>query len=100
MQVAKHIKLGHVNALDKVYFYKVYLPLQADTSRVVWSWHSSDPSDVDSIPQHQFQGTTSINLLGGLNKDFTDPLDSDSFTINFNNVSALISKQRAQGICL
>ncbi len=61
------------------------LNIEHDTSRVVWSWHSSDPTDEDSIPQHEFQGTTSINLLGGLNEDFTDPPSSDSFTINYNN---------------
>ena len=65
----------------------LWMNWQADTSRVVWSWHSSDPSSVDNILGHQFRGTTSVNLLGGLNDPPPEPDDKDSFIIAQNNVS-------------
>ena len=61
---------------------------QADTSQVVWSWHSDDPADPNSVPFHQHFGTTSLNLLGGLNNPPPEPADSDSFIIASINVSS------------
>ena len=64
-------------------------PLQADTARVVWSWHSEDPADLDSIQFHEFMGSTSVNLLGGLNVDREDPPDTNSFIVRNENVQCI-----------
>ena len=56
----------------------------------MWSWHSSDPEDAASVLQHQFEGTTSLNLLGGLNNPPPIPPDSDSFTITMESVSSML----------
>ena len=61
--------------------------MQPETARVVWSWHSEDPTAPDLITQHQFQGSLSLNLLGGLNEDREIPSDTETFTINVENVS-------------
>lgn len=62
--------------------------IQADTTRVIWSWNSFNPSDVlGEIRQHQSRGTTSLNLLGGLNNERPNPPDTKSFTIRNTNVS-------------
>ena len=63
---------------------------QADTSRVIWSYHSNDPDDpIASFSRHQFQGTRSINFLSGTRTPRTVPSDSNSFTIRNSNVSSV-----------
>ena len=61
--------------------------MQADTSRVVWSWSFVDPSALSDITQHENQGTTSLNLLGGLNEPREDRSGAASFVIRNENVS-------------
>ena len=61
--------------------------MQADTSRVVWSWSFADPSSLSDITQHENQGTTSLNLLGGLNEPREDRSGAASFVIRNENVS-------------
>ena len=39
-----------------------------------------------SCMQHEFQGHTSLNLLGGLNEEYRDPPDAASFIIRSENV--------------
>ena len=65
---------------------RIFHTMQADTSRVVRSWHSEDPASPDSVMQHEYKGSMSINLLGGLGNPRSQPSDSDSFIIA-NNVS-------------
>ena len=57
----------------------------------MWSWHPSDPEDAASVLQHQFEGTTSLNLLGGLNNPPPIPPDSDSFTITMESVRQFVN---------
>ena len=61
--------------------------VQADTSRVIWSWSSVDPSSPSDITQHENQGTTSLNLLGGLNEPREEQSGAASFVIRNENVS-------------
>ena len=68
------------------YFTANFLHLQADTARVVWSWNSRDPPSPSQINQHEHQGTTSLNLLGGLNEERQDPSGASSFVIRNENV--------------
>ena len=68
---------------------RIFHSMQADTSRVVWSWHSGDPASPDSVIQHEYKGSMSINLLGGLDNPPPQPSDSDSFIIA-NNVSCSV----------
>ena len=63
--------------------------MQADTSRVVWSWSSANPSSPSVITQHENQGTTSLNLLGGLNEPREDRSGAVSFVIRNENVSVV-----------
>ena len=71
------------------------LLLQADTSRVLWSWSSADPSSPSDITQHENQGTTSLNLLGGLNEPREDRSGAESFVIRNENVSVVQMDFRA-----
>ena len=64
----------------------VSIIMQADTSRVVWSWSLSDPPSPSAITQHSNQGTTSLNLLGGLNEVRQDRDGTASFAIRNENV--------------
>ena len=54
---------------------------------MVWSWHSGDPATPDSVMQHEYMGSMSINLLGGLGNPPSQPSDSDSFIIANIDVS-------------
>ena len=69
-----------------------YNNFQADTSRVIWAYHSLDPSSDNSLGslRHEKMGSTSLNLLGGSNKDRVEP-NSDFFILNNNNVSLTTS---------
>ena len=62
--------------------------MQAETQRIIWSYNPSDPANANSIMYHQFnRGSTSLNLLGGLESARTIPSDSKSFQVKNNNVS-------------
>ena len=62
-----------------------YLHPQFETTYVVWSWRDDDP--VNEAPlQHQAQGSTVVNLRGGLVNPPRDPPDTQNFTIAVNNV--------------
>ena len=62
--------------------------MQADTSRVIWAYHSSDPSSDNSLKnlRHEKMGSVSLNLLGGNNEDRVEP-NTDFFILNNDNVS-------------
>ena len=72
----------------------IYECLQADTSRIVYSWsdelptvtQNSDRSETYTLRQHQDQGSASINLLGGLPNPPQIPSDAKSFTVKDENV--------------
>ena len=74
-----------------IFFYQY---LQADTSRIVYSWNdelptvtqNSDRSETYTFRQHQNQGSASINLLGGLPNPPQIPSDAKSFTVKDENV--------------
>ena len=74
-------------AIQTVYVSTSNFLVQADTSRVIWSWSSVDPSSPSDITQHKNQGTTSLNLLGGLNEPREDRSGAASFVIRNENVS-------------
>ena len=76
-----------IMAIQTVYVSNNYSLVQADTSRVIWSWSSLDPSSQSDITQHENQGTTSLNLLGGLNEPRQDRSEAASFVIRNENVS-------------
>ena len=58
---------------------------QHETAHVIWSWNDNDP--VNNVPSfHQFQGVTSLNLLGGLVDPPQDPPDAQTFSLTVNNV--------------
>lgn len=59
---------------------------QADTSRIIWSYHSRDPTGLNNIPRHQKMGSTPLNLLGGLTAERVEE-NTDSFIIRNENVS-------------
>ena len=59
---------------------------QFETARVVWSWHTQDPTGPDSITRHVSQGSTSLNLLGGQPKEREDPPDADTYVVTAGNV--------------
>jgi len=65
------------------------LNVESDTARVVWSWNPRDPISPSQINQHEYQGTTSLNLLGGLNER-QDPSGAASFVIRNENVCLLL----------
>ena len=72
--------------------------MQADTARVIWSFHATtDPSSED-IPHdliHTSSGSISLNLLGGLASAAPDPQDLKFFDIKVDNVSEIKRKQHA-----
>ena len=61
--------------------------MQADTARVLWAYHSSDPVSESIIPRHEAKGSASLNLLGGLTVDRVEP-DAADFTVLISNVSS------------
>ena len=62
--------------------------MQADTSRVVWSFQANDPTDPlgNTAMFHDHMGVSSLNLLGGLTNAPADPNDVQSFDIGVTNV--------------
>ena len=65
--------------------------MQTGTARVVWSFSMSDPSDPlgESARFHDYQGSLSLNLLGGFTSPPSDPDDLQSFDFTVSNVSLL-----------
>ena len=67
--------------------------IQPETARVIWSYHSSDPSSSDpsqDFTQHDKRGTRSLNLLGGPRSTFEEPETITSFNITSEGVSYTI----------
>ena len=64
--------------------------LQSDTARVLWSFHAtSDPTSKD-IPFsliHDYQGSVSLNLLGGMPSAAPDPENLQYYDIRVDRVS-------------
>ena len=62
--------------------------LQVGTARVVWSFNIDDPFDPlgESARVHDYQGSISINLLGGLTSPPSEPADLQSFDLAVSNV--------------
>ncbi len=73
------------------FFYFYYLNMnvifQAETARVVWSYHSQDPSSLTQLGSlvHQEKGSASLNFLGGSVEDRVET-NSASFSITSDNV--------------
>ena len=63
------------------------LLLQADTARVIYSWHTQDPDSQGTFMKHTERGSASINFLGGLTAKPSDPADLRSFRVSVSNVS-------------
>ena len=57
----------------------------------MWSFKEEDPRNgADGrFERHDFQGSRSLNLRGGLIDPPADPLGTESFAIEVNNVSQL-----------
>ena len=55
--------------------------MQASTSRVVWSYHTNDPTDPSGSDamRHIHQGSQSVNFLGGTTSVDRDSLEGESF---------------------
>lgn len=66
---------------------QVYQISQPETSRVLWSWHTEDPLGPDRIGEHEFKGSSSLNLLTGGIKKRKDPPNAQNYTIRVENVS-------------
>ena len=61
---------------------------------MIWSYRTSDPTNVNSIGYHDGdRGSASVNLLGGLEETRTIPSDSKSFIVRNKNVSCLFKEQ-------
>ena len=86
IHVRRIVYFGRNNIFLALHSSKLF-SLQADTSRVVWSYHSHDPSSEEELRslQHERKGSASLNLLGGLNEDRVEE-NSGSFTILNENV--------------
>ena len=70
--------------------------IQVGTARIVWSFSSNDPSDPlgANAEFHNYQGSASINLLGGLTIPPSEPADLQSFDLTISNV------RKAQFSCM
>ena len=55
--------------------------IQADTARVIWSFHPSDPTSSGMLSMHTKQGSVSLNLLGGLPSSTPDPDDLMTYDV-------------------
>ena len=74
--------VGRVNSLSL----DIFVIPQPETARVLWSWHSEDPLGPDRIREHEFKGSTSLNLLTGGTKKREDPPNAQVYTIAVENV--------------
>lgn len=63
--------------------------MQAETSRIIWSFSISDPTDSrgETAQFHNYQGSVSINLLGGLSDPPKEQDDLEFFDLTVSNVS-------------
>ena len=61
--------------------------MQADTARVIWSFHPFDPISPEILSMHTHQGSVSLNLLGGVVPTAPDPDDLQTFDALVDNVS-------------
>ena len=66
--------------------------MQTGTDRVVWSFSTSDPSDPlgETASFHNYQGSLSLNLLGGFTNPPSSPDNLQSFDFRVLNVSLYI----------
>ena len=62
--------------------------LQTGTSRIVWSFKEEDPPNgaEGTFIAHDYKGSRSVNLLGGLLNPPSDPPGTQSFTLAVSNV--------------
>ena len=62
--------------------------MQIGTTRTIWSFSNNDPSDPlgETAVAHNYQGSASINLLGGLTSPPSEPADLQSFDLAISNV--------------
>ena len=62
--------------------------MQVGTARIVWSFSNNDPSDPlgANAEFHNYQGSVSVNLLGGLTSPPSEPTDLQSFDLAVSNV--------------
>ena len=68
--------------------------IQYQTAHIVYSWNDNKPTVTTSngiesytLIQHSRQGTTSVNLLGGLPNPPRIPQNVQAFTVGVNEVS-------------
>ncbi len=69
--------------------YQTKLFVQVGTTRIIWSFSNNDPSDPlgETAVAHNYQGSVSINLLGGLASPPSEPADLQSFDLTISDVS-------------
>lgn len=79
--------LHHRVSVKQLLHHRVLIIFQADTARIIWSWQTNDPTSANALAMHNFQGVTSLNLLGGLPNPPQDPEDVQYFDITISNVS-------------
>lgn len=62
--------------------------MQAETARVVWSFSRNDPEDPlgETARFHDYQGSVSLNLLGGLSNPPKQPDNMEFFDLTVTNV--------------
>lgn len=62
--------------------------MQAETARVVWSFSRNDPEDPlgETAQFHDYQGSVSLNLLGGLSNPPKQPDNMEFFDLTVTNV--------------
>lgn len=62
---------------------------QGGTTRLIWSYHSIDPSSPEVFTKHEYQGTRSLNLFNVMPEKDKPPLPNDTQTIDIlaQNVS-------------
>ena len=72
--------------MNQIFFYIMYI--QAETARVIWSFHDTDPSSQDLMFSdiHSRKGSVSLNLLGGLPDAAPDPQDLEYYDVTVENV--------------
>lgn len=66
---------------------------QGSTSRVIWSYSTVDPTDPSGADarQHDYQGTRSINLIGGTSSVDPATLANENFLdFTVTNVQTLL----------
>ena len=62
--------------------------MQAETARVVWSFSRNDSMDPlgETAQFHDYQGSASLNLLGGLSNPPKQPDNMEFFDLTVTNV--------------